>query len=1085
MRDPQGARRIFWMVRLLGVLGPILVAVVIGQIGLQVKSIRTGNDLQAEQERLTQDLQEVVQRATEARKEVEAMLDESNPSSNRASAVFSFLKIANRLVNSADPTIGPIPLKQLNSLTDDLVSLQQRAHAWRAKYDLIWEDLNEERTLTLVRNALKDLRRTVEMEEGRRRLQEAIQLRQWQTARGEDAARLAQELLAKPEIQRTRALSEFKDALAELARLIEVLNGEQDVDSLADLKDNKLKPAFDLLSREDDSLQNLKTALFGKGYRVDAAHQTIIVGTGGLYTLRRDALLLRRERETLKHELTLFADQALAVRTPIRQAAQAHSQALAEQMQQIVTTSWQQMLVVGAACSILFLLLAWLISRAIRDQVNAIEWAKKEAESGRQTAQRLMLEQQAVTMELEKTAEALSTSEAFLKSLVNNLPINIYRKGKEGRFIFANEHFCNYKGKSLSEILGKSDFEIDPPDLAQKYREIDATLIETLQPFEGEDVRINQDGQKSWVHVIKMPVLDQAGQVTGTQGMFWDITASKQAEETLRLAKEAAEAAARAKSEFLANMSHEIRTPMNGVIGMTGLLLDSELNPQQREFAETIRVSADTLLTIINDILDFSKIEAGKLTFEALDFDLVETIEATLDTLAQRASDKGIELACDIPATVPTRVHGDSGRLRQILINLVGNAIKFTEKGEVVLRVSKESETKTHTVVRFNVQDTGIGISLEAQAQLFTAFTQVDGSTTRKYSGTGLGLAISRQLVAMMHGKIGMHSSPGKGSTFWFTAQFEKQASHPISTESRPRDLFNLRVLVVDDNATSRQILHHQVVAWKMLPNSAASGQEALNILRTGAAEGTPYDVALLDVQMPEMDGFMLARAIRADPAIAGTRLIVLTSLGHTVTAEELRNAGIEAYLVKPVKQSRLFDCLADAAGKTRPAVVQSEQSVSGRPLPGPHMGKVRILLTEDNVINQKVVVGQLRKLGYTADSVTNGLEVLEALRRISYDIILMDCQMPEMDGYEATRAIRKLEQSSGQRCPWKSPVYIIAITANAMQGDAEKCLAVGMNDYLSKPVQSSKLQAALNRWQPAEVKNTAYRSQKSGASRQ
>jgi two-component system sensor histidine kinase/response regulator len=787
------------------------------------------------------------------------------------------------------------------------------------------------------------------------------------------------------------------------------------------------------------------------------------------HDLTQDALLLRGEREKLKDELAAVGKEIEVAKAPLTQSAQDRSQGLASEMEQALASSWRQILLVGAACSVLLISLAWPISRAIRSQVKAIELAKAEAESGRQTAHHLVQEQQVMTEELERTTRALSASESFLKSLVDNIPVNIHRKDTEGRFIFANRHFCEYKGKELAEILGKTNFEIDPPELAQEYREIDELLMKTRQPFEAEEAGIDHDGQRRWVHIIKMPVLDDAGTVTGTQGMFWDVTASKQAEENLRMAKEAAETAARTKSEFLANMSHEIRTPMNGVIGMAGLLLAGELKPEQREFAETIRSSAEALLAIINDILDLSKIEAGKLTFEVLDFDLIKTVEGTLDMLAQRAQDKGLELAGTVASEVPTRLRGDPGRLRQILVNLVGNAIKFTEQGEVVVRVCKESETETHALVRFSVQDTGIGISPEAQEKLFRAFSQADSSTTRKYGGTGLGLVIAKQLVTMMGGQIGMFSGLGKGSTFWFTAQLEKQAHHADFPKSNRHALYQLRVLVVDDNGTNRQILRHQLTVWKMLPGTAASGQEALKMLRAAAMEALPYDLALLDVQMPEMDGFNLARLIKADPVIASTRLVVLTSMGQALSAQELRNAGIAAYLVKPVKQSHLFDCLMNAIGQTATETffIHPASSLPVSTSPGPQRKRPRILLAEDNIINQKVALGQLQRLGYAADAVANGLEVLAALQRLSYDIILMDCHMPEMDGYEATQAIRKQEESLDQSRLPKLPVHIIAITANAMQGDAEKCFAVGMNDYLSKPVGLADLRAALERWQP------------------
>ncbi|HEY9250533.1 MAG TPA: response regulator [Rariglobus sp.] len=538
----------------------------------------------------------------------------------------------------------------------------------------------------------------------------------------------------------------------------------------------------------------------------------------------------------------------------------------------------------------------------------------------------------------------------------------------------------------------------------------------------------------------------------------------------LRIAKEAAEVANKAKSEFLANMSHEIRTPMNGVIGMAGLLLDLDLGPLQREYAETIRTSADTLLTVINDVLDFSKIEAGKLTFEMLDFDLSETVESTLDMLAERAQAKGTELVMAMSPDVPHFLRGDPGRLRQVLVNLIGNAIKFTRGGEVVVRVNLQGPDKSPVVLEFSVHDTGVGIPLEAQSKLFQAFTQADNSTSRRYGGTGLGLAISKQLVLMMNGRIGLESEPGKGSTFRFTAQFEKSSGTQAPVSGERYGWSNLRVLVVDDNATSRQILRHQIFAWKLQKGSAASGHEALRVLRAAAAEGHPYDVALLDVEMPEMDGLTLARAIKSEPAIAGTRLIVMTPLGHAPAERKMQEAGIDASLSKPIKQSHLFDSLVAVIGKTGMAT-PSVPKHGTLPLPPVSAGLratldgTRILLAEDNAVNQKVALAMLAKLGGSADAVADGIEVLDSLQHIPYPLILMDYQMPEMDGLETTRIIRKRELDSGPACPWPAPVYIIALTASAMQGDREKCLAVGMNDYVSKPVRPGELQAALERW--------------------
>jgi CheY-like chemotaxis protein len=495
---------------------------------------------------------------------------------------------------------------------------------------------------------------------------------------------------------------------------------------------------------------------------------------------------------------------------------------------------------------------------------------------------------------------------------------------------------------------------------------------------------------------------------------------------------------------------------------MTGLLLDTDLSAEQKEFAETIRSSGDSLLTIINDILDFSKIEAGKLNFEILDFDLNNALESTLELLAERAHVKGIELASLIHSDVFTKLRGDPGRLRQVLTNLIGNAIKFTDKGEVVVRTEKVSEADNHIVVRYKVSDTGIGITEKSQKNLFQAFIQADGSTTRKYGGTGLGLAISKQLVELMGGQIGVTSVMGEGSTFWFTARYEKQALQATVIQPGLTSLKGLHALIVDDNSTNRKILTHQLSSWGMTHDEADSGARALELLQSRAAKGAGYDLAILDLMMPVMDGFELARAIKSNPAISSVALVLLTSFGQRGDGTASREAGVSAYLTKPVRQSQLGDCLASVmdqhAGRNPAMAGKEAKLVTAHALAeAKRVSNKLILLAEDNIVNQRVAVRQLKKLGYRADAVANGLEALEALGRIPYDLVLMDCQMPEMDGYEATAEIRRREGTTKH-----TPV--VAMTAHALDGDRAKCLAAGMDEYVSKPVNPEELGRVLEK---------------------
>ena len=531
-----------------------------------------------------------------------------------------------------------------------------------------------------------------------------------------------------------------------------------------------------------------------------------------------------------------------------------------------------------------------------------------------------------------------------------------------------------------------------------------------------------------------------------------------------------AKAANTAKSDFLANMSHEIRTPMNGVIGMTDLLFDTALTSEQLEYAQIIKNSGNSLLAIINDILDFSKIEAGKFELETLDFDLRMTIEDMIDMLAVRAHKKGLEITCLIEPKVPALLQGDPGRLRQIITNLIGNAIKFTAQGEVAVHVTLDNEDSDMVMIRFVVKDTGCGIPEDKLDILFDAFTQADSSTTRKFGGTGLGLTISKQLCEMMGGQIGVESKEGKGATFWFTACLNKQIPDRKMETATQDDvsLKGLRILAVDDNETNRRVIAGMLSSWECRHEEVEGFATALDRLRSAAASGDPFRIAILDMLMPEMDGETLGKMIKNNPALSDTVLVMMTSVGARGDAGRFEKAGFAVYLTKPVKQSRLFNCLITAIGRkpldrTSPDQTSPDRIITQHTVAEKSKQKIRILLAEDNIINQKVALKVLEKLGYRADVAVNGAETIKALEMIPYDIVLMDMQMPEMDGLEATIEIRKQEALTAQ----SKHIPIIAMTAHAMNSDKEMCLKAGMDDFLTKPIQPGELGETIARWIP------------------
>jgi two-component system sensor histidine kinase/response regulator len=649
--------------------------------------------------------------------------------------------------------------------------------------------------------------------------------------------------------------------------------------------------------------------------------------------------------------------------------------------------------------------------------------------------------------------------EASFRSMIESVKEQaIVLLDHEGRIVSWNRGAELMTGYATEEILGKHFFCFDPAedgaaDAAQEM--LDAAL--TAGQWTGEGWRLRKDGSRFWASIVVTAVRDAADALLGFTNVMGDLTQRREAELAIQRAKEEAESANQAKSDFLANVSHEVRTPMTGIIGMAGLLAETELSPKQREYCEIIRRSSESLLTIINEILDFSKAESGKMELEIIDFDLRTAVEEVSGLFSSQAAEKGLELISFVRYDVPTLLKGDPGRLRQVLSNLISNALKFTATGEVVLRVKVVEQNTAVATLRFEVSDTGIGIPKNGIEDLFDPFTQADPSTTRKYGGTGLGLAICKKFVALMGGEIGVDSEVGKGSTFWFTLPFLRQRNSAPKPLNPRHDFIGMRALVVESSPTHSEVLEHYLEALGFECACTENSADALQLLREGVSAGRRYHLVIMDAKLLAMDGVVLAHTIKHDPMTGAPKLMLLTSLGQRGDGKLAEEAGFAAYLTKPVSFACLTECLAFIAD-------EGSSSDGFTPLVTRHrvaelkaQTRIRVLVADDNHINQKVVASLLENMGHRADVVASGIEALEAFILVPYDVVLLDLQMAEIDGIEACRRIRKLAKETGRH------TWVVAVTAHAMKGDREKYLAAGFDGYVSKPIDPQELKAVID----------------------
>ncbi len=716
--------------------------------------------------------------------------------------------------------------------------------------------------------------------------------------------------------------------------------------------------------------------------------------------------------------------------------------------------------------------------------------AYTEADQGRELLERSLAlsskEMQQLYDNLRYTSETrLKNAQDRTRAIIDHALDAIISVNEAGIIVDWNPQAETLFGWTKKEIIGQPLTEmIIPPEFREGhthgFERYLTTRQSTMLNQRLEVTALNRKGEKFLAELTVTPITVEG--TTIFSAFIRDITEQKNTEHTLRQAKETAEQAAKAKSEFLATMSHEIRTPMNGIIGMTGLLLDTSLSSQQQQFAETVRSSGEALLTIINDILDFSKIEAGKLDFETINFNLRVAMEDTLDLLAEKAGSAQVELIGYMAPCVPAHLKGDPGRFRQVLLNLVGNAIKFTKKGDVTLRISLLEETRDTATIRVAVTDTGIGVDPSVQAHLFQPFQQADSSTTRQFGGTGLGLAISKKLVEQMGGSIGVESQVGQGSTFWFTSRYLKQSESPKILPTM--DLDGLRLCCIDDLPINRELVEEYAKAWGLHTTSVSTPTEGLEVLQRAMDKGEPFHIAIVDMEMPGIDGVALAHAIKSNPQLSDTRLILLSSIGQQGETKEAKAAGFSGYLTKPIRQNALKHTLKTVMGLERGNMDQLDTPVITRfaSLESAEIVGHRVLVVDDHHVNQQLAVMMIERLGHRVHVAANGQEAIDALKTIPYDLIFMDCHMPVMDGYEATKIIREAEMAKREAKATDSTdplrltlngtlhVPIVAMTANVMPQDREKCLQAGMDDYLSKPIRPDGLVRIFAKWLSAHT---------------